>query len=103
MNMPQACAGLGALSRPFAGVRCRPGETNGRIGNVRLAADPDRLGGSPGVRLDVSPGRWPVAGAEDLMLPVRRVEMDTDDLDVSATIGHLYQAQADPVEQPWLP
>jgi len=31
-----------------------------------------------------------VAGAEDLMLPVQRVEMDTDDLDVSATIGHLY-------------
>jgi len=31
-----------------------------------------------------------VAGAEDLMLPVQRVEMDTGDLDVSATIGHLY-------------
>lgn len=31
-----------------------------------------------------------MAGAEDLMLPVQRVEMDTDDLDVSATIGHLY-------------
>ena len=44
-----------------------------------------------------------MAGVEDTMLPVRRVEMDTDDLDVSATIGHLYQAQADPVEQPWLP
>ncbi|HET9966795.1 MAG TPA: hypothetical protein VFQ68_01085 [Streptosporangiaceae bacterium] len=31
-----------------------------------------------------------MAGAEDLMLPVQRVEMDTGDLDVSATIGHLY-------------
>ena len=31
-----------------------------------------------------------MAGAEDLILPVQRVEMDTDDLDVSATIGHLY-------------
>lgn len=52
-----------------------------------------------------------MAGAEDLMLPVQRVEMNTDDLDVSATIGHLnaglvrmvgleYQAQADPVD--WL-
>src|SRR5690242_9874195 len=82
------------------GPRCRfpgrfprfgaaPGETGGRIGNVRLAADRNRLG-KPGVRLDVSQGRWPVAGAEDLMLPVQRVEMDTGDLDVSATIGHLY-------------
>jgi hypothetical protein len=31
-----------------------------------------------------------VAGAEDLMLPVQRVELDSDDLDVSATLGHLY-------------
>jgi len=31
-----------------------------------------------------------VAGAQDMMLPVQRVEMDSDDLDVSATIGHLY-------------
>jgi AraC-binding-like domain len=31
-----------------------------------------------------------VAGAEDTMLPVQRVEMDSDDIDVSATIGHLY-------------
>jgi AraC-like DNA-binding protein len=31
-----------------------------------------------------------VAGAEGLMLPVQRFEMITDDLDLSATIGHLY-------------
>lgn len=31
-----------------------------------------------------------MAGAEDLMLPVQRVDMDTEDLDVSATTGHLY-------------
>jgi len=31
-----------------------------------------------------------VAGAEEMMLPVQRVEMDSYDLDVSATIGHLY-------------
>ena len=31
-----------------------------------------------------------MAGAEDLMLPVQRVELDSDDLDVSATLGHLY-------------
>jgi hypothetical protein len=31
-----------------------------------------------------------VAGAEDLMLPVQRVELDSNDLDVSATLGHLY-------------
>ena len=28
-----------------------------------------------------------MAGAEDLMLPVQRVEMDSDDLDVSATMS----------------
>jgi AraC-like DNA-binding protein len=31
-----------------------------------------------------------VAGAEDMMLSVQRVEMATDDLDMSATIGQLY-------------
>jgi hypothetical protein len=31
-----------------------------------------------------------VARAEGLMLPVQRFEIFTDDLDLSATIGHLY-------------
>src|SRR5690348_1852831 len=48
MDMPQACAGLGAVSRPVPGFGAAPGETSGRIGNVRLATDPDRLGGSQG-------------------------------------------------------
>jgi hypothetical protein len=43
-----------------------------------------------------------VAGAEGLMLPVQRFEMITDDLDLSATIGHLY-ARHRPRVRRWSP
>ena len=59
--MPPAYAGLGADSRPVPGGSVpHPGD-EWQDGKRPLRADPDRLGGSPGVRLDVSPGGglWP--------------------------------------------